>query len=98
MNKLPVFRGQDLRFITLPIGRRADCPPKTCPSFDQQQPRQRLFVPHLSLVIPARSTALMCTKTSLPPSSIRLVPKPFWLLNHFTVPCVIISSSFRYVW
>jgi hypothetical protein len=31
-----------------------------------------------------RSTALMCTKTSLPPSSGN--PKPFWALNHFTVP------------
>jgi hypothetical protein len=31
----------------------------------------------------------MCTKTSLPPSSGWMKPKPFWLLNHFTVPCVM---------
>src|SRR5712692_9106223 len=47
------------------------------------------FCPSLRLCIPARSTALMCTKTSLPPSSGWMKPKPFWLLNHFTVPCVI---------
>ena len=38
MNKLPVFRGQDLRFITLPIGRRADCAPRTCPSLSLIKP------------------------------------------------------------
>src|SRR5262249_33677223 len=47
------------------------------------------FCPSLRPCIPARSTALMCTKTSLPPSSGLMKPKPFWLLNHFTVPCVI---------
>src|SRR6266478_203158 len=30
--------------------------------------------------------ALMCTKTSWPPSSGWMKPKPFWMLNHFTVP------------
>jgi hypothetical protein len=87
MNKLPVFRGQDLRFITLPIGRRADCPPTTCPSFD-----------------PTTSTATFCLSfkpghtgaldradvhEDILAAVIRLAPKPFWLLNHFTVPCVI---------
>jgi len=47
------------------------------------------FCPSLRLCIPARSTALMCTNTSLPPSSGWIKPKPFWPLNHFTVPCVI---------
>src|SRR6516162_11868902 len=47
------------------------------------------FCPSLRLCIPARSTALMCTKTSLLPSSGWMKPKPFWPLNHFTVPCVI---------
>jgi hypothetical protein len=54
------------------------------------------FCPSLSPGIPARSTALMCTKTSLQPSSGWMKPKPFWPLNHFTVPCVI-YSSFSYV-
>src|SRR5262249_10280892 len=44
------------------------------------------FCPSLRLCIPACSTALMCTKTSLPPSSGWMNPKPFWPLNHFTVP------------
>src|SRR5215831_7377555 len=44
------------------------------------------FCPSLRPCIPARSTALMCTKTSLLPSSGWMKPKPFWLLNHFTVP------------
>src|SRR5262249_47755578 len=35
---------------------------------------------------PARSTALMCTNTSLPPSSGWMKPKPLVALNHFTVP------------
>ena len=47
------------------------------------------FCPSLRLCIPARSTALMCTNTSWLPSSGWMNPKPFWLLNHFTVPCVI---------
>src|SRR5215468_3240819 len=47
------------------------------------------FCPSFSPCIPARSTALMCTKTSLPPLSGCIKPKPFWTLNHFTVPCVI---------
>src|SRR5215813_444376 len=45
--------------------------------------------------MPARSTALMCTNTSFPPSSGWMNPNPFWLLNHFTVLCVI-SLLFRY--
>ena len=36
--------------------------------------------------MPERSTALIWTKTSLPPASGSMNPKPFWLLNHFTVP------------
>jgi hypothetical protein len=31
----------------------------------------------------------MCTKTSWLPSSGWMNPKPFWPLNHFTVPCVM---------
>src|SRR6202000_2843497 len=44
---------------------------------------------------PARSTALMCTNTSLPPSLGWMKPKPFWPLNHFTVPVVIFFSQAR---
>src|SRR5580704_5783196 len=54
------------------------------------------FCPSLRLCIPARSTALICTKTSWPPSSGWMKPKPFWPLNHFTVPCAM-ETSFRYV-
>src|ERR1700684_1488381 len=36
----------------------------------------------------------MWTKTSLPPASGWIKPKPFWALNHFTVP-VVIDVTFR---
>jgi hypothetical protein len=48
-----------------------------------------IFCPSLRARMPARSTALICTKTSLPPSSGWIKPKPFWSLKNFTVPCVI---------
>src|ERR1700694_3209383 len=48
------------------------------------------FWPSLSEPMPARSTALMCTNTSLPPSSGAMKPKPFVALNHLTVPVVIL--------
>src|SRR3979411_957772 len=50
------------------------------------------FWPSLSEPMPARSTALMCTNTSLPPSSGAMKPKPLVALNHLTVPVVILSS------
>src|SRR5215469_7981181 len=40
--------------------------------------------------MPERSTAEMCTNTSLDPSSGWINPYPFWPLNHFTVPIVIV--------
>jgi hypothetical protein len=46
-----------------------------------------IFCPSLRARMPARSTALMWTKTSLPPSSGWIKPKPFWSLKNFTVPC-----------
>src|SRR5262245_3664180 len=39
--------------------------------------------------MPERSTALMCRKTSLPPSSGWMNPNPFCGLNYFTVPVSI---------
>src|ERR1041384_7936751 len=42
--------------------------------------------------MPARSTALMCTNTSLLPSVGWINPKPFWLLKNFTVPVGINCS------
>jgi hypothetical protein len=48
-----------------------------------------IFCPSLRARIPARSTALMCTKISLPPSSGWIKPKPLWSLKNFTVPRVI---------
>src|ERR1700674_353345 len=47
--------------------------------------------------MPARSTALMWTKTSLPPSSGWMNPKPFCALNHFTVPVLIVSCLSLFV-
>src|SRR5690348_13453726 len=44
------------------------------------------FCPSLRFEMPARSTALMWTNTSLLPSSGWMKPKPLMLLNHFTVP------------
>src|SRR5689334_5484127 len=43
--------------------------------------------------MPARSTAEMCTNTSLPPSLGWMKPKPFWPLNHLTVPVDIFCPS-----
>jgi len=51
------------------------------------------FCPSSRPRIPARSTALMCTNTSLLPSLGWMKPNPFWLLNHFTVPCGITVLS-----
>ena len=51
-----------------------------------------IFWPSLSEPRPARSTALMWTNTSLPPSSGRMKPKPIVALNRFTVPVVILAS------
>ena len=53
-----------------------------------------IFWPSLRSCIPARVTALMWTKTSPPPPSGSMKPKPFWVLNHFTFP-VVIFASFR---
>src|SRR5262249_56094044 len=50
------------------------------------------FCPSLSELRPARSTALMWTNTSLPPSLGSMNPKPFWRLNHLTVPVAILAS------
>jgi hypothetical protein len=51
------------------------------------------FSPSRKSLWPARSTALMWMKASLPPLSGSMKPNPFWALNHFTVP-VIIENSF----
>ena len=50
------------------------------------------FCPSLSELRPARYTALMWTNTSLPPSLGWMNPKPFWVLNHLTVPVAILAS------
>src|SRR5262245_13087593 len=42
--------------------------------------------------MPARSTALMCTNTSLLPSLGWMNPKPFCVLKNFTVPVAIMAS------
>jgi hypothetical protein len=46
--------------------------------------------PSLSVLRPACSTAEMWTKTSLLPSWGWMKPKPFWGLNHLTVPTAMI--------
>ena len=50
--------------------------------------------PSLRVSMPAACTAVMCTNTSL--SSVAMNPKPFWALNHFTVPCVIVVIVFLF--
>jgi hypothetical protein len=40
--------------------------------------------------MPARSTALMCTKTSREPSLGVMNPTPYWVLKNFTVPVAMI--------
>ena len=52
-----------------------------------------IFWPSFNPPRPARSTAEMCTNTSLPPSSGWIKPKPFWPLNHLTVPVAIVALS-----
>src|ERR1700751_2375323 len=51
------------------------------------------FWPSARPARPARSTALICTNTSLLPSFGWINPKPFWPLNHFTVPVAILFSK-----
>ena len=51
-----------------------------------------IFWPSLSEPRPARSTVLLWTNTSLPPSSGCMKPKPFVALNRLTVPVVILTS------
>ena len=45
------------------------------------------------LADPARLSALIWTKASLPPLSGVMTHKPFWALNHLTVPVVIRKPS-----
>ena len=56
-------------YRALPVRRISDSRPRTCRSCDRRRPRKRIFCPSLRFCIPARSTALMCTNTSLLPSS-----------------------------
>ncbi len=53
------------------------------PVFRSATTSKAIFCPSLRVRMPARSTALMCTKTSLPPPSGWIKPKPLWSLNHF---------------
>ena len=55
--------------------------------------RKPTFWPSLRPRRPARSTALTWTKTSLPPSSGWMKPKPLVVLNHLTVPFAISGVS-----
>src|ERR1700744_844028 len=59
------------------------------------------FWPSLSEPMPARSTALIWTKTSLPPSSGCMKPKPLVALNHLTVHlaivCILVGESVGFV-
>src|ERR1700688_35509 len=48
------------------------------------------FWPSLRELMPARSTALICTNTSVPPPSGAMKPKPLVALNHLTVPVAIL--------
>src|ERR1700749_4714543 len=47
------------------------------------------FWPSVKVRMPAASTAVACTNTSLPPPSGAMKPKPFEVLKNFTVPIVI---------
>src|SRR5882757_6500633 len=63
------------------------------PGFFRSATRSKaIFCPSLRARMPARSTALMCTKTSLPPSSGWIKPKPLWLLKDFVVPYVVYAG------
>src|SRR5581483_6026257 len=47
------------------------------------------FWPSVRVRMPAASTAVACTNTSLPPPSGAMKPKPLEVLKNFTVPIVI---------
>src|SRR6185295_3349519 len=55
------------------------------------------FWPSIKPRIPAASTALMWTKTSFEPSSGWMKPKPFWGLNHLTLPVGMYLSPHRMI-
>src|SRR5579872_4670159 len=55
------------------------------------------FWPSVKVRMPAASTAVACTKTSLPPPSGAIKPKPFEVLKNFTVPIVIATSCMNSV-
>ena len=63
------------------LGRR-----RSCRCAGRARVRKTASGLRCSELMPARSTAEMCTNTSAPPSSGWMKPKPFWVLNHFTVP------------
>src|SRR5262249_54002137 len=83
------YSTQELRLLALTDHAARKFSAEDLPDLRSATTSKRTFCPSLRLCIPARSTALTCTKTSLPPSSGWMNPKPFWPLNHFTVPCVI---------
>jgi hypothetical protein len=51
--------------------------------------------PSLSARMPAASTAVACTNTSLPPSSGVMKPKPFAELKNLTLPLILMGKAFR---
>jgi hypothetical protein len=87
MNYLPVPARSAIQRVAYLTVRRLSA--DDLPVFRSVTTSKDTSCPSLRPCIPARSTALMCTKTSLPPSCGWMKPKPFWLLNHFTVPCAI---------
>src|ERR1700694_950405 len=52
------------------------------------------FWPSLRECIPDRSTSEIWTKTSGPPPSTSMKPKPFCMLKNFTVPVGIVAPHF----
>ena len=65
----------DGSFISRPNQTARRFSAEALPFFGLATTSKETFCPSLRLVIPARSTALMCTKTSLPPSSGWMKPK-----------------------
>src|ERR1700761_8051967 len=54
------------------------------------------FWPSVRVRMPAASTAVACTNTSLPPPSGAIKPKPLEVLKNFTVPIVIVHFPDRW--
>src|SRR5580698_6433532 len=86
-----------MRFRTGLYSFKPSGPSQTALRFEALAPRasgtmsKETFWPSVNERMPAASTAVACTNTSLPPPSGAIKPKPLEVLKNFTVPIVILN-------